>query len=162
MSHQTSNVINHPCLYSIQIPMWQTLCWWHQGLGLLKNFHVKIHVIIPPWTKKLLVDILVSLHLSVGPASRVHSVVPSILVDPSYVDTSYQATTEGVAPVKLRAKFQNLKLWPLFVICNTWGGWWGWGWCGRGGGGWGVGGGWGGGGGWGEGSQNAGVLIVLV
>ena len=53
------------------------------------------------------------------------SVRPSVCTsvrqsDPFHISRSYQATSEGVARVKVIAKFQNLNFWQLFEfkICN--------------------------------------------
>ena len=55
--------------------------------------------------------ILVSLRpfvcVPICPASHVHSVASTVLVDPFHIDISYQVTSLGVSHVKFLAKFHN-------------------------------------------------------
>ena len=61
-----------------------------------------------------------SVRPSIRPASRVHSVAPTVLVDPLHIYTSYQVTSKGVLRVKFLAKFWLCLLftWDLMWITS--------------------------------------------
>ena len=63
-----------------------------------------------------LLSVCLSVCPSVSPASRVHSLAPTVLV--GSISNLYQATSEGVSLVKLLEKFHNLNFWQLFKICS--------------------------------------------
>ena len=63
-----------------------------------------------------LLSVCLSVCPSVSPASRVHSLAPTVLV--GSISYLYQATSGGVSLVKLLEKFHNLNFWHFFKICS--------------------------------------------
>ena len=84
-------------------------------------------VIIPrlqrSWKGVILVSPCRSVCLSVCGQNRARSISSTIIGGSFHICTSYQATSEGVSPVKFVTKFKHLKFWRILQICNFfWGG----------------------------------------
>ena len=85
-----------------------------------QRIHLSYSLFIPPASTKLIGG-YTGITLSVCPSvDRIVSALylQQYSLDPFYICTSYQATSEGVSRVMSVSKFKNLKFWRIFKICN--------------------------------------------